>query len=55
MILIGIVGIKDQMRPEIPSAIAACSQAGINVRMITGDNKKTAKAIARQVINLVFI
>jgi P-type Ca2+ transporter type 2B len=46
--MISIVGIKDIIRPEVPSAIATCHKAGIIVRMVTGDNKITAMAIARE-------
>ncbi|KAL4469987.1 hypothetical protein ABPG73_016723 [Tetrahymena malaccensis] len=45
--LIGIAGIKDPLRPEIPKAIKTCHQAGITVRMVTGDNVNTAVAIAK--------
>jgi len=44
--LIGIVGIKDPLRPEVPDAIRQCKLAGITVRMVTGDNKLTASKIA---------
>jgi len=44
--MIGIFAIRDPIRPEIPSSIAACQHAGINIRMCTGDNIVTAKAIA---------
>ena len=47
--LIGVVGIMDPPRPEVPDAIAECQQAGINVKMITGDTRLTAEAIAREV------
>lgn len=46
--LIGIAGIKDIIRPEVPAAIARCHTAGITVKMVTGDNPQTAKAIARE-------
>ncbi|CAK87494.1 unnamed protein product (macronuclear) [Paramecium tetraurelia] len=46
--LIAIVGIKDILRAEVPLGIAACKTAGIKVRMITGDNKLTALAIAKE-------
>jgi len=36
----------DIIRPEVPDAIAQCHKAGITVRMVTGDNKITAMAIA---------
>ena len=47
-ILIAIVGIKDIIRPEVPKAVKNCQNAGITVRMVTGDNKTTATAIARE-------
>ena len=47
--LIGICGIKDVIRPEVPDSIVKCHRAGINVKMVTGDNKITATAIAREV------
>ncbi len=47
-ILVSIVGIKDIIRKEVPEAVAKCQKAGIIVRMVTGDNKVTAKAIAME-------
>ena len=41
-----IVGIEDPVRPEVPDAIKQCQRAGITVRMVTGDNINTARAIA---------
>lgn len=46
--LIAILGIADIIRPEVPKAIQQCKRAGIKVRMVTGDNKDTARAIAIQ-------
>jgi len=46
--LIGICGIKDLIRPEVPHAVAQCNEAGIQVKMVTGDNKITARAIAKE-------
>lgn len=43
---IGVVGIQDPVRPEVPLNIKLCQQAGITVRMVTGDNVETARAIA---------
>eukprot|EP00054_Salpingoeca_dolichothecata_P015910 m.92418 g.92418 ORF g.92418 m.92418 type:complete len:1299 (-) comp21718_c0_seq1:367-4263(-) len=43
----GFVGIQDPVRPEVPTAIATCQQAGVTVRMVTGDNLVTARAIAK--------
>lgn len=45
---IGIVGIKDPVRPGVKESVALCRSAGIVVRMVTGDNINTAKAIARE-------
>ncbi|XP_026532183.1 plasma membrane calcium-transporting ATPase 3 isoform X3 [Notechis scutatus] len=43
---IAVVGIEDPVRPEVPEAINKCQRAGITVRMVTGDNINTARAIA---------
>ncbi|KAM9535782.1 plasma membrane calcium-transporting ATPase 1-like isoform 1-T6 [Salvelinus alpinus] len=41
-----VVGIEDPVRHEVPDAILKCQKAGITVRMVTGDNINTARAIA---------
>eukprot|EP00092_Neocalanus_flemingeri_P006060 GFUD01006531.1.p1 GENE.GFUD01006531.1~~GFUD01006531.1.p1 ORF type:complete len:1164 (+),score=177.51 GFUD01006531.1:420-3911(+) len=41
-----VVGIEDPVRDEVPEAIKQCQRAGITVRMVTGDNINTARAIA---------
>ncbi|XP_029118614.1 calcium-transporting ATPase 5, plasma membrane-type isoform X2 [Elaeis guineensis] len=46
LILLGIVGIKDPCRPGVKDAVELCTHAGVKVRMVTGDNLHTAKAIA---------
>jgi P-type Ca2+ transporter type 2B len=46
MTSICVVGIEDPVRPEVPEAIKKCQRAGITVRMVTGDNINTARAIA---------
>ena len=46
--LLAMVGIVDPPRPEAKAAIAECHDAGIQVRMITGDHATTAAAIARE-------
>nr|XP_029520473.1 plasma membrane calcium-transporting ATPase 3-like isoform X5 [Oncorhynchus nerka] len=46
LICITVVGIEDPVRPEVPDAIKQCQRAGITVRMVTGDNINTARAIA---------
>ncbi|XP_069501458.1 plasma membrane calcium-transporting ATPase 3 isoform X1 [Ambystoma mexicanum] len=43
---IAVVGIEDPVRQEVPEAIRKCQRAGITVRMVTGDNINTARAIA---------
>jgi Ca2+-transporting ATPase len=48
LVLQGIVGIKDPLRPDVIEAVRLCQDAGIFVRMVTGDNIETAKAIARE-------
>lgn len=49
MVWLGYVAIADPIRPEVPAAVQACREAGIRVKMITGDNSETAKEIARQI------
>lgn len=44
--LLAIVGIKDPCRPNVREAVHICQKAGVKVRMVTGDNIYTAKAIA---------
>lgn len=48
LVLVAIAGIKDPIRKDVPNAIKICNRAGIQVRMITGDNSLTAMAIARE-------
>ncbi|CBI34169.3 unnamed protein product, partial [Vitis vinifera] len=48
MILLGLVGLKDPCRPGVRRAVEVCRDAGVNVKMITGDNIFTAKAIAME-------
>ena len=45
---LGLAGLMDPPRPEAKVAIAACQQAGIQVKMITGDHPLTAAAIGRE-------
>ena len=49
LIFLGMVGIKDPARPEVPAAISSCREAGIRVLMMTGDSRDTAAAIAKDV------
>ncbi|XP_062204909.1 calcium-transporting ATPase 7, plasma membrane-type-like [Phragmites australis] len=46
--LLGFVGLKDPCRPEVKAAIEACTKAGVAVKMVTGDNVLTARAIAKE-------
>ncbi|XP_028751403.1 calcium-transporting ATPase 8, plasma membrane-type [Neltuma alba] len=46
LILLAIVGLKDPCRPGVKDAVRLCQKAGVEVRMVTGDNIKTAKSIA---------
>jgi Ca2+-transporting ATPase len=45
---LGLVGLADPLRPDVPAAVAECRSAGIRVVMITGDYPATAQDIARQ-------
>ena len=45
---VGLLGLEDPVRPDVPAAIAECRAAGIRVVMITGDHPRTALSIARQ-------
>ncbi|MFY8182706.1 MAG: cation-translocating P-type ATPase [Polynucleobacter sp.] len=45
---LGLVGLKDPIREEVPAAIQKCQRAGIRIIMITGDHAITAQAIAKQ-------
>ncbi len=47
LVIIGLVGIRDDVRPEAKSAIKEVQDAGIQVVMITGDRRETAVAIAK--------
>jgi len=49
LIFIGLVGIEDPPREEVKGAIGLCLRSGIKVKMITGDDKETAIAIAKRV------
>lgn len=49
MKMLGIVAISDPIRPEVPAAIKECLDAGIKVKIVTGDTVGTAKEIGRQV------
>ena len=46
LVIQGLIGFQDPMRPEVPAAVAECQRAGIAVKMITGDHALTAHAVA---------
>ncbi len=46
---LGLIGMWDPVRPEVPAAIAQCQAAGIRVLMVTGDHPATAVGIGRRV------
>ena len=48
LIFLGLVGIMDPPRPEVKEAIRICQEAGIKVKMITGDQQFTATAIGKE-------
>ena len=48
MVFVGLIGMIDPPRPEAIEAIKTCQEAGIKVKMITGDHVATAKAIGEQ-------
>lgn len=48
LIMLGIVGIEDPVRTDVPAAIEDCLNAGIQVKIVTGDAPGTAKEIGRQ-------
>ena len=46
---LGLIGLADPIRAEVPKAIKECNRAGVNVVMITGDYPATARAIGRKI------
>jgi magnesium-transporting ATPase (P-type) len=49
LVLTALVGFEDPPRPEVPSAVRRCREAGVKVVMVTGDHPHTALAIAREI------
>ena len=47
--LAGIIGIADQVKESSPAAISALRDDGVEILMLTGDNERTAKAVAREI------
>lgn len=46
LVFLGLVGMQDPVRPEVPAAIRDCYSAGVDVAMVTGDDPRTASVIA---------
>jgi Ca2+-transporting ATPase len=49
LVFAGFVAIRDPLREDVKDAVAECRRAGIEVKMITGDNVETARAIAHEI------
>jgi P-type Ca2+ transporter type 2C len=49
LIFVGFVAIRDPLRPDVKEAVDRCRNAGIEVKMITGDNLETARAIGHEI------
>ena len=49
LVFLGLVGLRDPPKPESGPAVQECDQAGITVRMLTGDHRETAVAIAEEI------
>jgi sodium/potassium-transporting ATPase subunit alpha len=49
LVFLGLIGLEDPPRPEVPDALNKCHGAGIKVIMITGDGSRTAVAIGREI------
>ena len=47
-VLDALVGIQDPLKPGVSKAVLQCKHAGVTVRMVTGDNINTAKAISKE-------
>jgi Ca2+-transporting ATPase len=48
LVFLGVTGMQDPVRPEVPQAIRDCHAAGVEVAMVTGDDPRTAAAIATE-------
>ncbi len=49
LVFIGVAAIADPVRSDVPAAVKECVEAGISVKIVTGDTSGTAKEIARQI------
>lgn len=48
LVWLAFAAIADPVRPDVPQAVKSCQKAGIQIKMVTGDNAETAREIARQ-------
>ncbi len=46
LVLCGLLGFRDPLRPEVPAAVSECQSAGVKLKLITGDHALTAHAVA---------
>lgn len=44
----GVIGVRDELRPEVPQVIDTLTEQGVGVTMLTGDNERAARALAAQ-------
>lgn len=49
LVLLGLTGLEDPPRREVPAALRSCRGAGVNVTMVTGDHPRTARAIGKSI------
>jgi Ca2+-transporting ATPase len=49
LVYVGFVAIRDPLRDDVKAALEECRRAGIDVKMVTGDNVETARAIAAEI------
>lgn len=48
LVMVGIFGLMDPLKPGIRASVEQCHRSGVNVRMVTGDNLDTAVAISKE-------
>ncbi|WP_190264702.1 heavy metal translocating P-type ATPase [Glutamicibacter nicotianae] len=47
-VAVGAIGVRDELRPEVPEVVRSLAVRGIGITMLTGDNERTARALASQ-------